>query len=233
MNNRRNFLVSASRGVFRLLVATAATAPVAWAKTQASGSFDRRKLLGPSQMPEVVVDTHDGRVVRLYADLIKGQVVALNFMSINNEDAYPISKELAKVARGLGTRLGTAVRMISITNDPQHDTPDRLRAFAKQIGAPEGWDFVRASGEDHARVSSRLYHHGPRTPINIKIDVVHYGNDAVGVWSSFPSSIQPDDAITRIMSVMNGKPVSGPLKQAGPRRLNEPGPSFNNRVAKV
>ena len=239
MNNRRKFLIGLPASVAGLFVASAATAEIVKkgllapnpSTTDSSKRFEREALVGQSQMPEALVETHEGHVVRLYDDLIKGKVVTINFMSIEHEAAFPISAKLAEVARLLGKSLDQDVRMISITHDPKNDTPERLGDFAKQIGAPAGWHFVRATGDGTAKFLARLYHHGPRQNVNIKIDMVHYGNAAVGLWASFPSSIQPTDASMRIASVMSRKPVSGPIKLAGPRRLGDPGPSFTNRVA--
>lgn len=239
MTNRRKFLMGIPVSVAGLFMASAATAeivqngvlPKGSAKTDSVKKFERDALIGQSQMPEALVETHEGHTVRLYEDLIKGKVVTINFMSIGNEAAYPISAKLAEVARLLGKRLDQDVRMISITHDPKNDTPERLAEFAKQIGAPAGWHFVRATGDGTEKFLSRLYHHGPRKNVNIKIDMVHYGNAAVGLWASFPSDIQAADASMRIASVMSRKPVSGPIILAGPRRLGDPGPSFTNRVA--
>lgn len=238
--NRRNFLIGCTQ-IAGLLVTSAATAGMVKGPGQPDSQeaivsrslFDRSTLQGKAQLPEVSVQTQDGNVVQLYADLMKGKVVTMNFMSIANETILPISATLKEIARRLGDRLGTDVHMISITTDPQHDTPQRLREFAHEIGAPAGWYFVRATDVDSAMVAARLYRHGRRPDLSTKIDLIHYGNEAAGLWAAFPATVQPEDAVMRIVSVTNGTPVRGPLRQAGPRRLGETGPAFNNRVANV
>ena len=239
MTNRRRFLKGVSAGIASLFVASAASAAYVKkglvvqdpSRVNSPKSFDREALVGESQIPEAFVETHTGQIVRLYDDLIKDKVVTINFMSIDHEAAFPISSKLAQVARLLGERLGRDVHMISITHDPVADTPERLREFAMDITAPSGWHFVRATGEGNAMLLARLYHHGRRKNVNIQIDMIHYGNAAVGLWAAFPSDIQADDAVMRIASVMNGQAVGGSLKQGGPRRLGDSGPSFTNRVA--
>lgn len=227
-NDRRKLLagLAAAAGLLPL----AATPAEANATAHDHALMDRSKLLGPVQFPEAIVETHEGEKVRLYGDLIKGKVVTINFMTIANEEAFPISKSLVETAKLLGDRLGKDVTMISITGDPTNDTSDRLRAFAEQIGAPRGWRFVRATNEGNAMVASRLYRHGRQPGRAAMADLVHYGNEAVGLWASFPAMIQSDDAVARIRSVMNGERQTGPLRQAGPRRLGEAGPSFHNRT---
>ena len=187
-------------------------------------------LYGRSQLPEALVETHDGRTLSLYGDLIRNKVVVINFMTIANEELFPISAKLADVANRLGNRLDDEVRMISITGDPANDTVERLRAFAEKIGAPRGWVFVRATSEGKNAFASRLYKHERDTSRAAAIDIVHYGNDGVGLWAAFPATIEAADAELRVRAVMNGKPFSGELVQAGPRRLGDAGPSFNNRA---
>jgi protein SCO1/2 len=227
MNERRKFLAGLS--LAGLLPAAAAAHAMTGGQPESHGHFGMQ-LYGRSQLPETTVETHDGRTVRLYGDLIRNRVVMLNFMSIANEEAFPISASIAEVARLLGDSLGKDVWIISITGDPESDTSERLRAFAEKFGAPKGWVFVRAPSEANKAYASRFYKHGRDTSRPSSVDIVHYGNDAVGLWAAFPSLIAPEDAASRIRSVMNGKPVTGELVQAGPRRLDEPGPAHNNRA---
>lgn len=240
INSRRNFLIGVS-SLAGLLVAKAASAGMGpltgqhhtLAPETNRQAFDRNLLQGKAQIPEIPVETHEGKWVKLYADLVRDRVVTLNYMSIGNEEHFPICQNLVKVAQKLGDRLGKEVHMISITSDPEHDTADRLQAFAERIGAPPGWFFVRAADRDNAIVSARLYRHGRKPDPHTRMDLVHYGNAGIGLWAAFPATIQPEDATLRLMSVMNGKPSNGTLKQAGPRRLDEVGPSFNNRIANI
>jgi cytochrome oxidase Cu insertion factor (SCO1/SenC/PrrC family) len=231
MNERRKFLAGLSLAAGLLpAVAKDANAATAGHDEHGHGALNGTKLFGRSQMPEALVETHDGRKVRLYADLIKDKVVVVNFMTIANEETFPISAKLADVAKLLGDRLDNDVRMISITGDPENDTPERLQAFAKKIGAPSGWVFARASIEENAALATRFYRHGRDTKRASVVDVVHYGNDAVGLWAAFPTTIAAEDAASRIKAVMKGKEPTGELVQAGPRRLGDAGPSYNNRA---
>lgn len=236
MNSADNDQTKDRRKLLVGLAAAAGLAPLAIAPANAGAAphdhtlMDRNKLLGPVQFPEAIVETHEGKSVQLYADLIKGKVVAINYMTIANEEAFPISKRLAETAKLLGDRLGKDAHIISITGDPTNDTAERLRAFAEQIGAPRGWYFVRPTDQSNAAIAARLYRHGRRPGDATQVDLVHYGNEAVGLWASFPAMIQADDAAARIRSVMNGERPTGPLRQAGPRRLGEAGPTSHNRA---
>ena len=240
MGNRRKFLTDLSMGAAGLLAA--GTAAGAVAKAAGGKACDMHpkevellsndKLLGRGQLPEAMVETSDGRTVRLYADLIKGKVVIINHMAIDNETSLPVVANLLEITRHLKLKLGTDMHIISITSDPVRDTPARLRAFAKRMGVPkQGWHFVRMSGADNAIVSARLYRHPMPPNPRARIGVINYGNETVGLWGLFPVGISPEDAALRIASVVTGHPVSGPLRKAGPRKLDEAGMAFNHRIA--
>ena len=240
MSNRRKFLADLSMAAAGLLAAGTAAGAVAKATGKKSGKMapmgaevvSNDKLLGRGKLPEAMVETSDGRTQRLYGDLIKGKVVVINHMAIDNEASLPMVAKLLEITRHLKLTLGTDLHIISITSDPVRDTPARLRAFAKKMGVPKsGWEFVRMSGVDNSIVSARLYRHAMAPDPRTRLGVVSYGNEPVGLWGLFPVDISPEDAAIRIASVVSGKSVSGPLRKAGPRKLDQAGMAFNHRIA--
>lgn len=234
MNNRRDFLKHLSGGAAGLLVAGAGAALAAEAKAvhpHRPALLDPGSLHGPSRFPEAVVEDSHGRKRKLYADLIKGRVVLINYMAIDNEDAFPITASLVEILRRLDERTRSRIHLVSITSDPVRDTSARLRTFAKRMGAGDHWSFVRLTGNDSAVVSARLNRHAHRPDPKAGLDVIHYGNEPVGLWGVFPVGIHPDDAAMRVARVMPGEPVSGPARRAGPRKLDASGHAFNHRIA--
>lgn len=235
MNERRKFLEQVTKGTAGLAVAAVAGGALATAtKSVATGKLGGTrvaKLHGPGQIPEVEVQTSDGKFVKLYADLIKGRVVLINFMAIQNEKELPITAALLGIAQRLGPKLGSAVHIISITSDPGHDTPARLRAFAKRMEVPEhGWHFVRMSDESSMIVTARLHRHAMQPMPRSRIGSISYGNEPVGLWGLFPMRIDPDDAMLRITAILSSKPRAGELRRAGPRKLGAAGAGFNSRI---
>ncbi len=54
-----------------------------------------------------------------------------------------LTSKLVGVAKDLGPKLGSQVRMISITIDPEHDTPKKLKEYAQRLDAERaGWLFL-------------------------------------------------------------------------------------------
>jgi protein SCO1/2 len=88
--------------------------------------------------PAFALRTQDGRPLTL-ADL-RSKVVVLDFIFTSCTDTCPL--QTRKLAR-LRSELGPEAYFVSITLDPQHDTPAALRAYAHRQGADLGhWAFL-------------------------------------------------------------------------------------------
>ncbi len=215
MHNRREFLKTvpvAAAGCLAVGALEATARPVI------QTSIDIRQR---DAFPAATVYSHLGETLQFYENLIRGRVSMVNFMSIADEAAFPVTAFMAKVADQLGDRLGRDVFIHSITSDPQRDTPKALLAFAREFGVRDGWRFVTSSQEETVALSTRLYRHPPaRVATTKKVDVVFYGNGVAGVWGTFPVNIDPADAADRISWVMPRERAAG-LRRAGPRRLDE------------
>ena len=64
-------------------------------------------------LPNIELVTHEGRRVRFYDDLVKGRVVAINFMFATCRNACPESTQhLVEVQHALGDRMGRDVTFL-------------------------------------------------------------------------------------------------------------------------
>jgi protein SCO1/2 len=92
----------------------------------------------------------DGETVRFFDDVLKNKVVVINFIFTNCEGACPlITHKLTLVRDKLEGFIGKQIRFVSLSLDPQRDSPAALKKFAKTQNADhEGWVFL--TGEpDH------------------------------------------------------------------------------------
>ena len=86
-----------------------------------------------SNLPVV---TQDGKTLRFYDDLIRGRIVVISFIYTSCADLCPIeTARLAEVKDKLGDAVGRDIFFISMSVDPEHDTPDMLKAFADAFDA--------------------------------------------------------------------------------------------------
>src|SRR5215203_860231 len=122
-----------------LLAASSASA----ADVQPNDLSGRLSKAGLNYFTDIeLVDQH-GAKVRFYSDLLAGKIVVINsFFSTCNGSCPVMSATFKKIHAALGDRVGRDVHLISITVDPETDTPEQLRKFAKAASAGPGWHLV-------------------------------------------------------------------------------------------
>jgi protein SCO1/2 len=91
-------------------------------------------------IPNVILVRDDGMAVNLPAELNDGRAVVLNFIYTSCTTICPMSSMVfEQFQEQLGAE-SAGVHMISISIDPEQDTPARLRDYAKQFDAGKGWN---------------------------------------------------------------------------------------------
>ncbi|SIN84161.1 protein SCO1/2 [Singulisphaera sp. GP187] len=119
------------------------------------------KRLEPGDLvPDFVVTTQDGRPLKLSE--LRGNIVALTFIYTRCPlpDFCPLmDRKFAELAGKLAAspERSSRVRLLSISFDPEHDTPEVLRKHAEIQGAkPPLWTFAVASHDELAKVAGPL-----------------------------------------------------------------------------
>ncbi len=134
----------------------------------------RPRCLEPGDpVPDFAMTGQDGKAFKL-SDL-RGEVVVLTFIYTRCPlpDFCPyMDRKFADLAMSIGAfpRRAAKIRLLSISFDPDHDTPEILRKHAQIRGAtPPLWSFAVASHEELARITGPLgLVYGP-----LKDEVVH------------------------------------------------------------
>jgi protein SCO1 len=113
----------------------------------------RLPVVGPA--PEFALTTQSGE--RLSLTDLRGKVLALTFIYATCKDTCPIlTAKMATLQHRLGADFGSHVRFISVTVEPEIDTPAVLKAYAERFGAdPAGWSFLTGSGAEVNDVMQR------------------------------------------------------------------------------
>jgi protein SCO1 len=131
------------------------------------------------KIPDVSLIDQDGKPVRFYSDLVKGKVVAMNFVFTTcTTICPPMGANFAKLQKLLA---GKNVQLISVSVDPAIDTPERLKAWARKFGAGPGWTLVTGGKEEVNRLLKALgvYTGG----VADHSPLVLLGNDAGHRWT--------------------------------------------------
>jgi len=105
--------------------------------------------------PEFTLTSQDGMPVSL-ADF-RGKVVAVTFIyTLCTDTCAVLTPMMSFVQDRLGPDFGTKIAFVSITVDPERDTPAVLKEYAETFGAnPAGWAFVTGAPETIREVTRR------------------------------------------------------------------------------
>jgi protein SCO1/2 len=111
----------------------------------------------------VALQDQEGRA--LEAERLAGKLVVLSFMFTSCPRICPEqTRALAEIQRDLPRDVRARVQFLSISIDPETDTPARLKSFAQINGADlASWSFVAGTPESTHSLSSRLSVFDPRT----------------------------------------------------------------------
>lgn len=144
----------------------------------------------------------DGRELRLYSDLMAGKVVLIHAMFTECKTDCPLTASVLKsLQEHLGERLGTEARILSITLDPGHDSPERLREHARKLEARPGWHFLTGKPEDVEAVLGKL---GLAVPDRDKHKPLFLlGNVPTGLWKKVFPLADPAEIQAVVDSVLN------------------------------
>ncbi|WP_254615577.1 SCO family protein [Cupriavidus basilensis] len=100
---------------------------------------DTRTSTAAYSLPSVTLVRDDGRTVSLKDELDDGRPVVLTFIYTTCTSVCPvISQTLSQLQGELGPNRDK-VHMVSISIDPEQDTPSRLREYATKFGAGPEW----------------------------------------------------------------------------------------------
>jgi cytochrome oxidase Cu insertion factor (SCO1/SenC/PrrC family) len=168
------------------------------ASTQATAELTERELKAREYFSDRPLVDQDGQQHRFFSDLLRGHIVVLNVVFTHCEDACPLmTKRLLGVSREVGDRFGQDVRFISVSVDPQRDTPERLKAFAVEQGADlPGWRFVTGNADDSQYILGRLGQWSDDE--NDHSTLLLVGNASQARWSKIPPQATSAQIITKI-----------------------------------
>ena len=113
-----------------------------------TSSSDYQRSVRSYAIPDVALTDADARPVRLRELLATNEPVMLNFIFTTCGTVCPVMvKVFADVPATLGAQAGK-LRLISISIDPDNDTPAQLKTYAKHIGAGARWTFLTGRAQD-------------------------------------------------------------------------------------
>ncbi|MGD0987366.1 MAG: SCO family protein [Candidatus Sulfotelmatobacter sp.] len=139
----------------------------------------------PSASQRYFTDTvlldQDGKEQRFYTDLVKDKIVVINAVFASCKESCPMMEaNIARIQQWLGPRLGVDVNLISISVDPETDTPSVLKQYCARFDARPGWYFLTGKKENVDLVLRKLGLYVDNKQDHLNLFLV--GNDRTGLW---------------------------------------------------
>ncbi len=161
---------------------------------------------GANYFPNVPLTDQNGRTVHLYDDLLKGKTVVINLIYTQCKDSCPLeTARLVQVRQMLGDHVGKDVFFYSISIDPEHDTPEALKAYAEKFHAGPGWLFLTGKKEDIDLAAHKLgLYYDPGLNRDGHTVELMIGNEPSGQWTRNAATDNPRFITSTITTLVDG-----------------------------
>jgi protein SCO1 len=170
-----------------------------------SSSKKERQVL-KAAIPDVEVLNQEGKKIHFYRDLVKGKVVVINFIFTTCTAICPMAAHTFSKIQNLtldrpGNRIGKDFHLISISIDPENDTPERLRDWGLKFKARPGWTFITGNKLEIDKLVRALTGNTARKGMHAPYVLI--GNDDQQTWTSTSSLTSPSKLISVINKVVS------------------------------
>ncbi len=132
-------------------------------------------------IPNVELVNQNGEHVKFY-DLIKGKVVALNFIFTSCKTICPpMGVNFSKLKKRMEKSVkNNELVMLTVSIDPLTDTPERLKAWSKKFGDGEGWTLLTGKSKNINTLLKKLEVYNALK--NEHAPIILLGKEGAGNW---------------------------------------------------
>lgn len=160
---------------------------------------------------DVELTNQDGKKVRFYSDVLKGRTVVVNaFFTTCTSVCPPMNRNMEKIQEALGDRVGRDVFLVSITVDPETDTPARMKEYARKFHAGPGWIFLTGKKENLDWALYKLGQYVEKKDDHTTVFII--GNEPTGLWKKAFGMANVAELVQVVESVVNDKGVKDSTK---------------------
>ena len=136
-------------------------------------------------IPDVQVLDQNGLKQEFYTDLVKDKIVVINLVFTTCKAMCPLlGANFSKLQTVLGDRLGKDVFLISVSTDPETDSPQAFKAWGEKFKAKDGWTLVTGGKkEELTPLLQVLSGDGPRKDYHASSLVIFNGKTKSYRWA--------------------------------------------------
>ena len=157
-----------------------------------------REVLRRRYFPSLELVTSEGRKVKFYEDLLKDKIVVLNLMYAECEGVCPtILSNLLRVRELLTEQIAQNIYFYSLTIQPERDTPEKLKEYAKMHAIHDpNWLFLTGKPDDVDALRHSIGFADPNPVVDrdksSHSGMLRYGNEPMCIWGTCQGSAKPE-----------------------------------------
>lgn len=152
-----------------------------------------------------VID-QNGKKLRFYSDVLKDRVVLISFIFTNCEFACPMQAQKLKQTRAaMVPAIKDEVWYVSLSVDPDRDTPEAMKKFAERQGVDESrWIFLTGDKQNLETIIRKL---GQYTPdVEAHTTLMLAGNTMTRHWTRVMPMLTPPDIAQKMRELVEETP---------------------------
>lgn len=161
---------------------------------------DLRRSVVKYTVPNVVLVDQEGRKVALKAYIETRKPVMVQFVYATCTTICPIlSASFVSVQNRMGAG-ASKVHMVSITIDPENDTPKIMKEYLKKYRGRPGWDFLTGSRADIDKTMRAFNAYVPNKMSHYPLTLIR--NPSNGTWIRLNGLMGSADLMKELSAVM-------------------------------
>jgi protein SCO1 len=168
------------RNMKLMLLLTMCGTLLAAATPAVAGELKYRRTVERYEVPDVVLVNQNGTKVRFRELVQSDQPVIVDFIYGTCTTICPIlSAAFVNLQKKLGPD-ADKVHLVSISIDPENDTPKVMKEYLRRYRAKPGWDFLTGTREDIDRVMRAFDAYIPDKMSHFALNLIRSPKD--GTW---------------------------------------------------
>ena len=146
-------------------------------EVQAAAREKYKRTIESYAVPDVTLVNQNGVKVNLRKLLDSRKVVMVDFIFTTCTTICPVlSAGFSSFQKRIGTD-SENVHLVSISIDPEHDTPKRMKEYLKRYDAKPGWDFLTGTRKDIKKVLDALEAYTIDKMYHLPLALLHSSDD--------------------------------------------------------
>ena len=190
---------------FLLLLLTAIATPLLLPGPAGADARKYKRTSETYRVPDITLINQDGRKVRLPELLGGDRPVVVDFIYGTCTTICPVlSAGYVNLQKRLGAD-GGGPRLVSITIDPENDTPQVMKEYLKRYRARPGWEFLTGSRGDIDTVMRAFNAYIPDKMSHYPLNIIRNPKD--GSWIRLFGILSSSELLEEYQSVAGRAPA--------------------------